>query len=100
MRLGEYRFIMKPCSMLILSVVFVMCFREVPPVQGQGAPEIIWEAATPSGLANSIQGVGWSPIPSERVAFGSTDRCRKSLGSDLDIRHLSRPQRGKGAKYL
>jgi WD40 repeat protein len=35
-------------------------------------PNVIWEVPTPSGLANSIQGVGWSPAG--RVAVGSTDR--------------------------
>jgi WD40 repeat protein len=39
----------------------------------QGAPSVVWEVPTPSGLANSIQGVGWSPT-SARVAVGSTDR--------------------------
>ena len=34
----------------------------------------MWEAPTPSGLGNSIQGVGWTPSTSARVAFGSTDR--------------------------
>jgi WD40 repeat protein len=42
--------------------------------QADEAPDIVWEAPTPSGLANSIQGVGWSPVPPGRVAFGSTDR--------------------------
>jgi WD40 repeat protein len=36
------------------------------------APSIVWEVPTPSGLGNSIQGVGWSPAG--RVAVGSTDR--------------------------
>jgi WD40 repeat protein len=60
--------------MLILSAVVATCFRAVPPVQGQAAPDIVWEAVTPSGLANSIQGVGWAPNASGQVAFGSTDR--------------------------
>jgi len=47
---------------------------------GQGSPDIIWEVPTPSGLANSIVGVGWAPNPawagndSGQVAMGSTDR--------------------------
>ena len=28
---------------------------------GEGAPNIVWEVPTPSGLANSIVGVGWAP---------------------------------------
>jgi len=72
---------MKPCSVLILGMV-VTCFREVPQVQGQSAPDIVWEAVTPSGLANSIQGVGWSPNPSGQVAFGSTDRWLRTRQAD------------------
>lgn len=45
-----------------------------PQAFGQSAPDILWEIATPSGLANSIQGVSWSPGTSGRVAVGSTDR--------------------------
>src|SRR5258705_10350900 len=67
--------------MLILSVV-VASFREVSPVQGQGAPDIVWEAVTPSGLANRIQGVGWSPNASGQVAFGSTDRWMRTRQAD------------------
>src|SRR5256885_2103436 len=64
---------MKPYSILILSVV-ATGFHGVSPARGQGAPDIVWEAATPSGLGNSIQGVGWSPAASGNVAVGSTDR--------------------------
>ena len=73
---------MKPHSMLILSIAAATGFREVPPVQGQGAPDIVWEAATPSALANSIQGVGWSPTASSQVAFGSTDRWMRTRQAD------------------
>src|SRR2546428_13180247 len=73
---------MKPHSMLVLSVVAASWFREVPPVQGQGAPDIVWEAVTPSGLANSIQGVGLSPNASGQVAFGSTDRWMRTRQAD------------------
>jgi len=52
-------------------------------MHGQGAPDIVWEAITPSGLANSIQGVGWSPIDSGgQVAFGSTDRWVRTRQAD------------------
>jgi WD40 repeat protein len=65
---------MKPGSTLILAALVAACLREVPTAQGQGAPDVVWEAVTPSTLANSIQGVGWSPAGSGQVAFGSTDR--------------------------
>ena len=60
--------------MLLLGAVAAATLPRVPAVHGQGAPEIVWEIATPSTLANSIQGVGWSPTVSGNVAFGSTDR--------------------------
>jgi WD40 repeat protein len=72
---------MKAYATLILSVVAI-CFREVPPAQGQGAPDVVWEAGTPSGIANSIQGVGWSPNTSGPVAFGSTDRWLRTRQAD------------------
>src|SRR5438093_951847 len=65
---------MKPHSMLIAGAVAAACLREIPTAHGQGAPDVVWEAVTPSTLANSIQGVGWSPSASGQVAFGSTDR--------------------------
>ncbi len=43
-------------------------------VRAQSAPQIVWSAPTPSGLANSIIGVAWSPGTGARVAVGSTDR--------------------------
>jgi WD40 repeat protein len=64
---------MKPSWVLALSSA-VGCLGEVPFAQGQGTPDIVWEAATPSGIANSIQGVGWAPDGSGSVSFGSTDR--------------------------
>ena len=80
--MGDYSHKMKPHSMLILSVVAATWYRGVPPVQGQGAPDIVWEAATPSQLANSIQGVGWAPNASGQVAFGSTDRWIRTRQAD------------------
>jgi WD40 repeat protein len=68
--------------MLIVSAVAAACLRQVPAVQGQGAPDVVWEAVTPSTLANSIQGVGWSPSVSGQVAFGSTDRWLRTRQSD------------------
>ena len=43
-------------------------------VHAQGAPQVVWSAPTPSGIANSIQGVDWAPGTIARVALGSTDR--------------------------
>lgn len=42
-------------------------------LHAQTAPQIVWSVPTPSGLSNSIVGVGWSPAGG-RVAVGSTDR--------------------------
>lgn len=42
-------------------------------LHAQTAPQVVWSVATPSGLSNSIVGVGWSPAGG-RVAVGSTDR--------------------------
>ena len=69
---------MKQYSLLIFSIIVAMHFCDMPPLLAQGAPDIVWEAATPSGLANSILGVGWSPAAFDRVALGSTDRWMRS----------------------
>jgi hypothetical protein len=42
------------------------------------SPDIVWEVPTPSGLANSIVGVGWSPASGGPVAVGSTDRWMRT----------------------
>jgi WD40 repeat protein len=62
----------KAFPLLIFGAVVGMslCF----PAGAGSAPDIVWEITTPSALANSIQGVGWSPAPAGQVAFGSTDR--------------------------
>jgi WD40 repeat protein len=39
----------------------------------QGAPDVVWEAATPGLLANSVIAVGWSPVD-DNLAVGSNDR--------------------------
>jgi WD40 repeat protein len=69
-------------SLLLLLNVAAINFLTVPPAQGQGSPNIIWEAATPSGIANSIPGVGWSPTISDSVTFGSTDRWIRTRQAD------------------
>src|SRR5256885_17229839 len=64
---------MRRNSISILAALASMCLRGVSSAVAQSAPDVVWEAATPSGLANSIQGVGWSPGTSGRVAVGATD---------------------------
>jgi WD40 repeat protein len=68
--------------MFILAIVAVTCSQHAPTAEGQGAPDVVWEAVTPSTLANSIQGVGWSPSGSDNVAFGSTDRWLRTRQPD------------------
>jgi WD40 repeat protein len=51
-----------------------LCIGVSPLLFAQGAPDVVWEKATPSSLANSIVGVGWSAGSNARVALGSTDR--------------------------
>jgi WD40 repeat protein len=65
---------MKPSSIAVIPTVAMICVGVLPQVAGQEQPNVVWEVRTPSGLANSIQGVGWSPTTSARVAVGSTDR--------------------------
>jgi WD40 repeat protein len=65
---------MRTSSVLVLTALGAMCHLGASPALAQGAPQVVWEAPTPSGLGNSIQGVGWSPSTPARVAVGSTDR--------------------------
>lgn len=67
---------MKPNYIFSMAALAATCL--VSSALAQGAPDIVWEAATPSGLGNSIQGVGWSPGASGRVAVGSTDRWMRT----------------------
>src|SRR5690349_6944410 len=57
-----------------LSAVVVTIGTGITIAFGQGTPQIVWEAATPNGIANSIVGVGWAPGSTRQVAMGSTDR--------------------------
>ena len=85
-------------SILILAVA-ALCLREAPTVHGQGAPGVVWEEVTPNSLANSIQGVGWSPSVSGKVAFGSTDRwmrTRQATNGAL-VYSVLQPHRSGGA---
>src|SRR5258705_9203221 len=90
---------MKLNSILILSAVGGMYFQTGPRVIAQGAPDIVWEAATPSGLANSIQGVGWSPGTSGKVAVGSTDRWvrTRQASNGTIVYSVLQPHRSGGA---
>src|SRR5437899_2163640 len=76
---------MKPGWRLILGTV-ALCASQVSSVYGQGSPDIVWEAPTPNSLANSIQGVGWSPSAGGGVTVGSSDRwvrTRKAADGSL-----------------
>ena len=66
---------------LASAALAVFCLRGISSAFAQGAPDIVWEAPTPSVLANSILGVGWAPGTAGRVAYGSTDRWLGWRGS-------------------
>lgn len=55
-----------------LALVLGLCLT-TGGLHAQTAPQIVWSIPTPSGLANSIVGVGWSRAGG-RIAVGSTDR--------------------------
>ncbi len=67
--------------------------------RAQGGPDVIWEVPTPSGLANSIQGVGWAPGTAARVAVGSTDRWirTRQAGNGALVYSVLQPHRSGGA---
>jgi len=65
---------MKKSSISFLAVLAVISLRGISAGFAQGAPDIVWEVPTPSGLANSIVGVGWASGLPGQVAMGSTDR--------------------------
>ena len=58
----------------VVAGVTAACWFGAAAALAQGAPDVVWEIPTPSGLANSIQGVGWAPGTGARIVFGSTDR--------------------------
>src|SRR5881392_3046389 len=39
----------------------------------QSSPDVVWQVPTPSGLANSVLAVAWSPVD-DNLAVGSNDR--------------------------
>ncbi|HEY5895825.1 MAG TPA: hypothetical protein VIT91_21605 [Chthoniobacterales bacterium] len=65
---------MRVNSIAVLMAVGAICLCGLSRAFAQEEPNVVWEVPTPSGLSNSIQGVGWTPSTSARVAFGSTDR--------------------------
>jgi len=88
---------MKASSIIFLGFV-VGTLGGVRVTGAEGAPDIIWEAPTPSGLANSIQGVGWSPAGTQ-IAFGSTDRWLRTRNAQGGATSYSilQPHRSGGA---
>jgi WD40 repeat protein len=57
----------------VLAALAVIAIRGISSALA-ATPSIVWEVPTPSGLANSILGVGWSPATAGPVSVGSTDR--------------------------
>jgi len=86
-------------SAFLLVTAAAIYFHDVSPMFAQGSPSIIWEAPTPSLLANSIQGVAWSPGTSARVAVGSTDRWVRTrrAGDGALIYSVLQPHRSGSA---
>jgi WD40 repeat protein len=78
---------------------FGVALLAAPLTAAQGPPAVVWEVPTPSGLANSIQGVAWSPGTSGRVAVGSTDRWVRSrdASSGALVYSVLQPHRSGGA---
>ena len=90
---------MKLTSIAALTAVGAMCVCNVPTALAQGAPDVVWMAVTPSGLGNSIQGVGWSPSISGPVAVGSTDRWvrTRQAGNGALVYSVLQPHRSGSA---
>ncbi len=89
---------MRHGSKRILAVLCVMWLLGAAPVRA-AAPDVVWEVPTPSGLANSILGVGWSPSTAVRVAVASTDRwvrARQANDGTL-VYSVLQPHRSGGA---
>jgi len=90
---------MKRNSITVLAVVGTFHLCATCPAFSQESPTVVWEAPTPSGLGNRIQGVGWTPNTSARVAFGSTDRWLRvrQSGSGALVYSVLQPHRSGGA---
>jgi WD40 repeat protein len=92
---------MKRVSVAALVAIAALVFN-VQLVRAQGSPQIVWEAITPSGLANSVLGVAWSPGASARVAVASTDRwvrARQASNGAL-VYSVLQPHRSGGADQV
>lgn len=64
--------------MRILTVLAIaLTLGTVSRSRAQGAPDIVWEAPTPSGLGNHIDAVAW-PAAGGSLAVGSSDRWLRS----------------------
>src|SRR5215217_5506636 len=89
---------MRSCSIVVVALTAI-CLQTVPNAHGQGAPDVISEQVTPNSLANSIQGVGWSPNASGNMAFGSTDRWMRTrdAASGALVYSVLQPIRSGGA---
>jgi WD40 repeat protein len=87
---------MKLCS---ISFFVTICLSALSSLFAQGAPNIVWEAPTPNGLANSIIGAGWAPALTGQVAVGSTDRWMRTRqsGNGALIYSVLQPQHSSGA---
>lgn len=90
---------MRRNSTPILAVLGAMWLVGAAAALAQSAPDVVWEAATPSGLGNSIQGVAWSPGTAARVAVGSTDRWvrTRQASSGAIVYSVLQPHRSGGA---
>ena len=65
---------MKKRTISLLAALAATSLGGISSAFAQGSPDVVWEVPTPSGLDNSIVGVGWAPGMSGQVAMGSTDR--------------------------
>jgi WD40 repeat protein len=65
---------MKKRTISFLAALALTSLCGITSAFAQGAPDIVWEVPTPSGLDNSIVGVGWAAGTPGQVAMGSTDR--------------------------
>lgn len=85
-------------SVSFLSALTAICLGGISQAFAQSSPDVVWEAPTPNGLANSIVGVGWAPGPSGQVAMGSTDRwlrTRQASNGQI-IYSILGPQHSRG----
>jgi WD40 repeat protein len=90
--------IMHKGSVSLLSALAAIGLSGISEAVAQSSPEVVWEAPTPNGLANSIVGVGWAPGPSGQVAMGSTDRwlrTRQASNGQI-IYSILGPQHSRG----